>query len=85
MGDDYASLSTDELCKILVLADREMDTWTVQTIIKVLVDRYPTMQHDLVKWAEDPVQNAKNSLPRVVGISLRDVLASDTLTFMGSR
>jgi hypothetical protein len=56
-GDDWSSLSTDELLKIMPIADKEHDTWTVQTIMRVLAERDSGVKQALARWSEDPTDS----------------------------
>ncbi|MEU8992143.1 hypothetical protein AB0C98_38195 [Streptomyces sp. NPDC048558] len=57
MSDQWAHLSTEELIKIMPIADKEHDTWTVQTIMQVLADREPSVKQALAQWSQDPADD----------------------------
>ncbi|MFF9785156.1 hypothetical protein [Streptomyces nigrescens] len=67
---DWTSLSTDELCKILPIADKEQDVATVQIIMKVLADRHPNVKRALIEWARDPSDD------RLVQVVIQDAIPS---------
>ncbi|MGP4009195.1 hypothetical protein [Streptomyces sp. 4N124] len=63
MGDDYDSLSSEELGKILILADQERDVGTVQIIVRILTKRHPKVEQALVDWAQqDPATSKEISV-----------------------
>ncbi|MFH8790938.1 hypothetical protein [Streptomyces roseoverticillatus] len=58
-GDDYGSLSTEELRKILILADNEQDAGTVQIILKILAERSSSVKQALIDWAQQDPATSK--------------------------
>ncbi|WP_329154745.1 hypothetical protein OIU91_40700 [Streptomyces sp. NBC_01456] len=62
MGGDYGSLTTDELCKILPIAEDEQDGATVHIIMGVLAERNSDVKQALAKWALDPGANTSISV-----------------------
>ncbi|MEH0542412.1 hypothetical protein OG802_04315 [Streptomyces sp. NBC_00704] len=69
-SDDYASLSCEELRKILILADHEQDAGTVQIILRILANRHQPVKQALVDWAQQDPATSK-SIAVVVNEALK--------------